>query len=168
MPAALQTIRWSKVLTTFLLAIMGLLFIMPFLWMISASFKVEADVLKFPIEWIPATWNAVENYTEVWFGAKPFALYYWNSIKVAVLTTFGSAFFSCLAAYAFAKISFKGRDALFLMMFGKEREHPLIKADGSSNMDDPLVRSSLQLRYDLEQVDQSSEPYANIISQKLN
>lgn len=110
MPAALQTIRWSKVLTTFLLAIMGLLFIMPFLWMISASFKVEADVLKFPIEWIPATWNAVENYTEVWFGAKPFALYYWNSIKVAVLTTFGSAFFSCLAAYAFAKISFKGRD----------------------------------------------------------
>lgn len=50
MPAALQTIRWSKVLTTFLLAIMGLLFIMPFLWMISASFKVEADVLKFPIE----------------------------------------------------------------------------------------------------------------------
>ena len=55
MPAALQTIRWSKVLTTFLLAIMGLLFIMPFLWMISASFKVEADVLKFPIEWIPAT-----------------------------------------------------------------------------------------------------------------
>lgn len=54
------------------------------------------------------------------------------------------------------------------MMFGKEREHLLIKADGSSNMDDSLVRSSLQLRYDLEQVDQSSEPYANIISQKLN
>ncbi len=54
------------------------------------------------------------------------------------------------------------------MMFGKEREHLLIKADGSSNMDDPLVRSSLQLRYDLEQVDKSSEPYANIISQKLN
>lgn len=55
-----------------------------------------------------------------------------------------------------------------LMLFNKPKEHLLIKADGSSNMEDPLVRSSLQLRYDLESVDKSSEPYANIISQKLN
>lgn len=46
--------------------------------------------------------------------------------------------------------------------------HLLIKADGSSNMDDPAVRASLQLRHDLERVDKSSEPYENIISQKLN
>src|SRR5690606_39640401 len=62
----------------------------PFLWMLSSSFKVEADVLKFPIEWIPSTWNAAENYNEVWFGTKSFVLNYWNSIKVAVLTTIRS------------------------------------------------------------------------------
>lgn len=116
MGTAFKTIQWPKALATLLFAVVGILFIMPFLWMISASFKIEADVLKFPIEWIPSAWNAAENYSEVWFGSKPFASYYWNSIKVAVLTTIGSAAFSCMAAYAFAKISFKGRDALFLVV----------------------------------------------------
>ena len=55
-----------------------------------------------------------------------------------------------------------------LKLFSKGEENLLIKADGSSNMDDPAVRASLQLRNELERIDQSSEPYANIISQKLN
>lgn len=55
-----------------------------------------------------------------------------------------------------------------LKLFSKPENHLLIKADGSSNMDDPAVRASLQLRHDLERVDKSSEPYENIISQKLN
>lgn len=55
-----------------------------------------------------------------------------------------------------------------LVLFSKGEEHLLIKADGSSNMDDPAVEASLKLRNDLERVDQSSEPYANTISQKLN
>ncbi|GIO41377.1 ABC transporter substrate-binding protein [Paenibacillus apis] len=55
-----------------------------------------------------------------------------------------------------------------LKLFSKGEDNLLIKADGSSNMADPAVEASLQLRYELERVDQSSEPYANIISQKLN
>lgn len=55
-----------------------------------------------------------------------------------------------------------------LKLFSKGEENLLIKADGSSNMDDPAIEASLQLRSELERVDQSSEPYANIISQKLN
>jgi multiple sugar transport system substrate-binding protein len=55
-----------------------------------------------------------------------------------------------------------------LKLFSKGKENLLIKADGSSNMNDPAVEASLQLRNELERVDQSSEPYANIISQKLN
>lgn len=55
-----------------------------------------------------------------------------------------------------------------LKFFGKGEENLLIKEDGSSNMADPAVEASLKLRYELEQVDKSSEPYANIISQKLN
>lgn len=116
MESAFKRIHWPKLLATILFAIVGLIFIMPFLWMISSSFKLESDVLKFPIEWIPSTWNAVENYNEVWFGAKSFALYYWNSIKISVLTTIVSSVFSCFAAYAFAKINFKGRDLLFLVV----------------------------------------------------
>lgn len=116
MESALKRIHLPKLLATILFAIVGLIFLMPFLWMITSSFKLESDVLKYPIEWIPSTWNAVENYNEVWFGAKSFALYYWNSIKISVLTTIFSSVFSCFAAYAFAKINFKGRDWLFLVV----------------------------------------------------
>jgi multiple sugar transport system substrate-binding protein len=55
-----------------------------------------------------------------------------------------------------------------LSMLSKPEENLLIKEDGSSNMDDPTLEASLKLRYELEQVDKSSEPYANIISQQLN
>ncbi|MGM0876209.1 MAG: carbohydrate ABC transporter permease [Bacillota bacterium] len=98
------------------MAVVGLLFLLPFVWMVSASFKLEEDVLAFPIEWIPTTWNAVENYSKVWFGDKSFLLYYWNSFKVTILTTLTSVFVSSLAAYAFAKVKFKGRDIIFLIV----------------------------------------------------
>jgi multiple sugar transport system permease protein len=105
-----------KLIITFIMILIGIAFLMPFLWMISASFKVEKDVLTFPIQWIPQNWNAVENYKEVWTGSMPFLLLYWNSIKVTVLTTLVSCTISCLAAYGFAKINFKGRDFLFLIV----------------------------------------------------
>ncbi|UOQ49864.1 carbohydrate ABC transporter permease [Gracilibacillus caseinilyticus] len=105
-----------KLITTIIMAIIGLAFLMPFFWMISASLKVEEDVLTFPIQWIPDTWHAIENYKEVWTGSMPFLLLYWNSIKVTVLTTLTSVTISCLAAYGFAKINFKGSNVLFLVV----------------------------------------------------
>lgn len=53
-------------------------------------------------------------------------------------------------------------------MLGKPEENLLIKEDGSSNMNDPILKESLELRYELEQIDKSSEPYANIISQQMD
>ncbi|MEH7177801.1 carbohydrate ABC transporter permease [Neobacillus vireti] len=105
-----------KLIVTLIMVLIGIAFLMPFLWMISASFKVEEEVLTFPIQWIPEKWNAVENYKEVWTGSMPFLLLYWNSIKVTVLTTLVSCTISCLAAYGFAKINFKGRDFIFLIV----------------------------------------------------
>lgn len=101
---------------TLVMMMVSLLFIAPFLWMISASLKVEEEVLTFPIKWIPQTWNAVENYKEVWTGSMPFLILYWNSIKVAVLTTITSVIISSLAAYGFAKINFKGSNAVFFIV----------------------------------------------------
>lgn len=105
-----------RIIMTVLMAIFGIMFLMPFIWMISASLKVEEEVLAFPIQWIPETWNAVDNYKEVWTGNMPFLLLYWNSIKVTVLTTIISVLVSALAAYGFAKINFKGRDLLFIVV----------------------------------------------------
>ncbi|MFC4024715.1 carbohydrate ABC transporter permease [Oceanobacillus longus] len=112
----LKKLEPSKVITTVIMGIVGIIFLLPFFWMLSASFKIEKDVLSFPIEWIPSTWNAIQNYSSVWLGDNSFGLYYWNSIKVAVLTTFVSVTFSCMAGYAFAKLKFKGRDLLFLVV----------------------------------------------------
>lgn len=106
----------SKLMTTIIMAVLGLIFLLPFIWMLSASFKLEKDVLTFPIEWIPTSWNAVENYSKVWFGDKSFLLYYWNSFKVTILTTLTSVIVSSLAAYAFAKVNFKGREFIFLIV----------------------------------------------------
>ncbi|RXZ81724.1 carbohydrate ABC transporter permease [Paenibacillaceae bacterium] len=106
----------QKTVMTVIMLLFGIVMILPFIWMVSASFKVESDVFKYPIEWIPSTWNAVENYTQVWFGKFPFSMYYWNSIKVAIITTVMSALFSSMAAYGFTKMKFKGRDVLFFIV----------------------------------------------------
>jgi multiple sugar transport system permease protein len=112
----LKKLEPSKVITTVIMGVFGVVFLLPFIWMLSASFKLEQDVLTFPIEWIPSTWNAIQNYSDVWLGDNSFGLYYWNSIKVAVLTTLVSVSFSAMAGYAFAKLKFKGRDLLFLVV----------------------------------------------------
>lgn len=96
--------------------LIGITFLLPFIWMLSASFKPETDVFKYPIEWIPSKWNIVQNYKEVWLGKYPLYFFYWNSIKVTVLTTLVSVLVSCMAAYAFAKIQFKGRNVAFLVV----------------------------------------------------
>ncbi|RKP58167.1 carbohydrate ABC transporter permease [Cohnella endophytica] len=112
----MKTIRLDRVLITIVMGAVGILFVMPFLWMISASLKPELDVLAYPIQWIPKTWHAVENYKEVWAGEVTFSLYYWNTIVVTVLTTALSLLLSCMAAYGFAKVKFKGREVLFLLV----------------------------------------------------
>lgn len=111
-----KKITIGKVTLTLFMAILGAAFLLPFIWMLSASFKPEIDVFKYPIEWIPRNWQIAKNYREVWFGEHPFAIYYWNTIKVSVLTTLLSAMVSSMAAYAFSHIQFKGRSLLFTIV----------------------------------------------------
>lgn len=111
-----KTFNFRKITLTLLMLILGVAFLLPFLWMISSSFKPEVDVFKYPIEWIPKHWQAYENYREVWFGEHPFATYYWNTIKVSVLTTLLSLTVSSMAAYAFSHVDFRGRNIMFVIV----------------------------------------------------
>lgn len=99
---------------TILLFAIGLLMVIPFIWMISASFKMPRDVLKVPIEWIPHYWYP-QNFIEVWTGKYNIALNYFNSLKVTSINVVGAVTTSCLAGYAFAKIKFRGQGILFLL-----------------------------------------------------
>ncbi|TCL62278.1 carbohydrate ABC transporter membrane protein 2 (CUT1 family) [Hydrogenispora ethanolica] len=109
-----QKLSLPKLVTTVLLAILAFTMILPFLWMISTSFKLESDVFKFPVEWIPSRWHAMENYREVWGSQYNFGLYYWNTVKVTIVTTIVQVLISAMAAYAFSKINFKYRNLVFL------------------------------------------------------
>lgn len=89
-------------------------FLLPFAWMILSSLKREIDVFKLPVRWWPdpLTWK---NYVTVWTGAHPLTRYVGNSLIVAVVRVLGELLTSSLAAYAFARLRFRGRDGLFLL-----------------------------------------------------
>lgn len=107
------TNRINKLLLTLVLAVFGLGMVLPFLWMISTSFKTPNEVFDFT-RWLPSTieWK---HHIKVWSGATSFAPYYINSLKIALISMTGATFLSALAAYGFSRIEFKGRDALFLL-----------------------------------------------------
>lgn len=95
-----------------LLIFLSLVAIVPFIWMLSASFKMNKDVFSYPITWIPETirW---ENYVDIWEKI-PLSIFVRNTVKLTVIITLLQLLTSSLAAYAFAKLEFKGRDFLFI------------------------------------------------------
>lgn len=113
--SALVPPAYQRVIGTVLLCLLGVVMCAPLVWMLSTSFKVEADVFNFPIEWIPKRTRGFENYREVWMQDVPFGSYYLNSIKVTLITVVASILIGSLAAYGFSRIEFKGRDLLFML-----------------------------------------------------
>ncbi|MEO8759026.1 MAG: carbohydrate ABC transporter permease [Devosia sp.] len=88
------------------------LMLAPFVWMLSASLKLNRDVFTFPIQWIP-TDPRWQNYIDIWTKI-PLTLFVWNTAKITVAVTFLQLLTSSFAAYAFAKLRFPFRDTLFL------------------------------------------------------
>lgn len=105
----------SWVMTIVLIA-MGILCIYPFLFMISSSFKVSGDVLQYPIKLIPDH-ITLSNFSSL-FGDEyyDFGKWYMNTIVMTVSTILIKTFIVSMTAYAFAKIHFKGRDMIFLIL----------------------------------------------------
>lgn len=98
---------------TVIVAVFAVSCIFPFIWMLSTSFKYEIDVMEFPIRLIPKNWN-FNNYAEVMRNSN-FPTYYWNSIKVAVISVAGQLLITTMAAYAFARLRFRGKEALYAL-----------------------------------------------------
>ncbi|TCL72361.1 carbohydrate ABC transporter membrane protein 2 (CUT1 family) [Hydrogenispora ethanolica] len=105
---------WGKLFYTVGTCLIGLLMIIPFVWMLSSSLKRESDIFVYPIQWIPKVWQ-FSNFREVWQGSAPFGLFYINSILVTFWTVLIQVLTSTMAGYAFAKINFRGRSFWFLL-----------------------------------------------------
>lgn len=86
----------------------------PFLWMVSTSLKVESQIWLFPPQWIP---NPVrwQNYTEA-LTILPFGRYALNTLLLTILTTTGVVLSASLCAYGFARLQFPGRDLIFMVV----------------------------------------------------
>ncbi|KZE78515.1 sugar ABC transporter permease [Paenibacillus elgii] len=96
------------------LVIVGLLFLLPFVWLVITSLKTDEEIFVVPVRWWPETvqWS---NYVNA-MKAIPFLQYTMNTVLISGLCVLGVVVIAPLVAYGFARVHFKGRNALFLVM----------------------------------------------------
>lgn len=104
----------GQIIIYVLLSFLGLLLIIPFIWMVSTSLKNPGTEFYYPPQWIPDPFTLVNYKKAILKGG--FITSYYNSIKVSVLTVVPIILFTSLAAYAFVKLRFKGRNILFFIV----------------------------------------------------
>ncbi|MER3474436.1 MAG: sugar ABC transporter ATP-binding protein [Armatimonadota bacterium] len=113
-----QSKVWRKRIATaavyVVLIALSISFLAPFALMVSTSLKTEDRIFTEHIEWIP---NPIrwQNYTEA-LQSFPFLLYLRNTLLVCALVVVGTVISSALPAYGFARLRWKGRDVMFLIM----------------------------------------------------
>lgn len=83
----------------------------PLLWMVSTSLKSNTNVFSYPPQWIPHDWK-FSNYTSLWDDL-PMNRWLLNTAFISTVVVLGQMLFCSMAAYAFARMQFRGRDALF-------------------------------------------------------
>lgn len=103
----------SRTIIYIILIIMSAVMIVPFLWMLSSSVKLDREVFQMnPFKWIPDVIHW-ENYTNIWKKI-PFGKFIQNTVILTVVVTVLQLLTSSFAAYAFAKLDFKYKSKLFL------------------------------------------------------
>ena len=93
------------------LALIGVVWIFPFLWMALGSVKTQREILASPPKLLPEH-ATLENFTQ-WFQELNFGSYFTNSLVVAVITVLGNIVFCSMVGYALAKMKFAGKNIVF-------------------------------------------------------
>ena len=105
----------SKFLSYFLVILVALIVILPFLWMIVSAFKSQRELFAYPPSFFPKNWM-VENFVEAATrGSISFLRMFLNTMMIAVPTTVFNIIFSSMAGYAFARLRFPFRNAIFMI-----------------------------------------------------
>lgn len=111
--------RKQKIATAIVFVValfVAFIMILPFVWMVSASFKLKTEIFSVPIRWIPEVFH-LDNYQTI-LNEIPFPRYFFNTAKITIIITFLQVITCSMAAYAFSKLHFPGRDKLFLAYLG--------------------------------------------------
>jgi len=104
----------GRIVIIVILTIAALAVLFPFAWMVFTSFKLERDVFSYPPKLLPQMWT-LQNYSDIW-DRLPLQLYFRNSLIFAGGVTLLSLFLDSLAAYAFSRLDFPGRDFFFIFV----------------------------------------------------
>ncbi len=109
----LTSYRWRIVQYILLIAAAAVM-IFPFLWTIVTSLKPEGEIVRYPPGFLPEVWTFT-NYIEIWVQL-PFFTFLKNSVIFSIGVTFCTLLFDSMAAYAFARLQFRGRNPLFILV----------------------------------------------------
>lgn len=104
----------QTIITILILGFGALLMIAPFLWIINAAFGKTSEIYTLPPKWLPLN-PSLENFVSV-FQQVPYGQFMLNSLKLAVIVTLGQLVTCSMAAYAFARLHFPGKNILFLLL----------------------------------------------------
>ncbi|MFP4581603.1 MAG: carbohydrate ABC transporter permease, partial [Candidatus Sumerlaeia bacterium] len=110
-PDASRPLSLSSILIYLVLIAYGITTILPFLWLVGAAFKSQAE-LNMPARFFPHS-PTLDNFRTA-FSLLPLFQIFLNSLKISLLVTAGTVFTSSCAAYAFARLQFPGRDKFFM------------------------------------------------------
>ena len=111
---------WTRTAAHSVLVIFGIIFIVPFAWLVSTSLKPDSELFNLVHDvgwfrfWIPSEWQ-FSNYPGAW-NFIPFGRYTLNTVFLAVMNVIGTLLSSTLVAYGFSRIQWPGRNALFFVM----------------------------------------------------
>ena len=106
--------RISRFFVYFFLIIGAVIMLFPFFWMFSSAFKTTQEINRFPPQWLPSR-ISLDNFRRA-FEMAPFARYFVNSIVVMVCSVGLTTLTTILAAFAFSRLRFPGRNLIFGML----------------------------------------------------
>ncbi|RPJ43915.1 MAG: carbohydrate ABC transporter permease, partial [Chloroflexi bacterium] len=107
--------KWAPFLSQLLLVLGGIIMLLPLLWMFSTSLRATAESYSLPPAFLPTSWHW-ENYMTVFQGNVPMLRLAGNSLFVAMSVTLGQLLTCSMAGYAFARLRFKGKNTLFILL----------------------------------------------------
>ena len=105
----------GKVVSIVILALGALAMIAPFLWMFTTSLRSPGTAYDLPPQWLPTEFNW-SNFADAVNGPVPILRNMFNSALIAITTSLGMIITAPMAGYAFARLKFRGRDSIFVLL----------------------------------------------------
>lgn len=104
-----------KTITIVLLCIWGIVTLLPIIFVVFTSFKTDAEISISNFQWLPSSFLNFESFKQAW-NMGDWLGYFKNSLFITVVVVCGSLLINSLAGYAFARLNFRGKNALFMLI----------------------------------------------------